>query len=123
MTFFEEVCAAWRRKEFVWWEKCSDKHVLKGMRQICHVPNGTKRMSLCFFPAASFSRDGLCRGWPQGTETVQVFVFLAVSSDLIVRPAENAESQLPTRYLVVETQRGFASLCIIQKIIFLVLKK
>lgn len=44
-----------------------------------------------------------------GTEAVQVFVFLAVGSDLIVRPTKNAENQPLTRCSVVEIVHGFSS--------------
>lgn len=81
------------------------------------MPNETKHMALCLFPATLVSRDALCLGWPPGHRD-RAGVFLAVGSDLIVRTAKNVESQLPTRYLVVETLRGFAPLCIIQEIIF-----
>ena len=59
------------------------------------VPSETKHVASawsCRFIAGEFCLRGGSRA-----QTVQVFIFLAVGSDLIVRSTKNAESRLLTR--------------------------
>lgn len=49
----------------------------------------------------------------------RVMFFLAVGSDLIVRPAKSAENQLLTRYLAREIFYTFSPYRIIEKIILI----